>query len=39
MLRNPTSKSLSVFYLERMFPKCVFSSDVSYLRVSVFYLN
>ena len=39
MLRNPTIRSLSVVCLVIMFPKRVFSSDVSSLRVLVFDLN
>ena len=39
MLRNPTSRSLSVVCLVRMFPKWVFSTDVSSLIVLVFDFN
>ena len=35
MLMNPTSRSLTVVYLVRMFPKSVFSPNVSSLRVLV----
>ena len=39
MFSHPTSKPFSVVCTVRIFPKWVFSSSVSYLRICVFDFN